>query len=143
MSATEGASPRSAAEVVREIYVTHRGRDTPGFGDLVAADVVWETSENHPLRGDGPWVGRDAVVAQITNPINEDFADYTTEIDQFIEAGDQVITVGRYRGTYRATGKPLDAQVCTIYTVEDGLVVRFQQFTDTAQFRAVMGAPPL
>lgn len=143
MSDAEGTTARPAIDVVREIYVTHSGRDTPRFADLLAPDVVWETSENHPLRGDGPWVGRDAVVAQVANAVNDDFDDYTTEIDQFIDAGDHVITVGRYRGTYRATGKPLDAQVCTIYTVEDGLIVRFQQFTDTAQFRAVMHAPPL
>jgi ketosteroid isomerase-like protein len=130
---------RSAFDVVSEIYDTHRARNTPRFGELLADDVVWHTAEGHPLRGDGPWIGRDAVVGQITNPINHDWDNYITEVQELIDAGDRVISIGRYRGVYKATGRPLDAEVCTIFTVRDGLISEFRQFTDTAQFRWAMG----
>ena len=130
---------RSAIDVVREIYDTHSERDTPRFEDLLADDVVWHTSESHPLRGEGPWVGAPAVVEQVVDPLNHDWEGYITHVDELIDAGDRVVSVGRYRGTYKPTGRYLDAEVCTIFTVSGGRIVAFQQFTDTAQFRWAMG----
>jgi len=135
----ERTSARRAIDVVRDIYEAHERHDTVRFGELLAEDVRWHTAEGHPLRGDGPWIGRDTVVAQIANPLYGDWDGYATHVEELIDAGDRVISLGRYRGTYRPTGRTLDAEVCTIFTVRDGLVSEFRQFTDTAQFRWVMG----
>jgi ketosteroid isomerase-like protein len=43
-------------------------------------------------------------------------------------------------GTFKPTGKSLDAQVCHVWDVKDGKVTRFQQYVDTAKLRHVMGA---
>lgn len=45
-----------------------------------------------------------------------------------------VVVLGRYRGTYRATGKAMDAQMAHVWRVADGKVAGFQQYTDTLQF---------
>jgi len=51
-----------------------------------------------------------------------------------------VVTVeGRYTGAYRGTGAALDAQFCHVWTLRDGKIVKFQQYTDTAAFQAAMG----
>lgn len=133
------ATGRRAIDLVHEVYDTHRSRDTPGLVDLLADDVVWHTAEGHPLAGDGPWRGAQAVVREVVDPLNTDWDGYLTHVDELIDAGDRVISIGRYRGTYRRTGRVLDAEVCTIFTVEGDRIVRFQQFTDTAQFRWAMG----
>ena len=140
MEETGGA--RRAIDVVREIYETHERQDTVRFAELLAEDVRWHTAEGHPLRGDGPWIGRDTVVAQIANPLYGDWDGYRTQVHELIDAGERVISVGRYRGTYRPIGRTLDAEVCTIFTVRAGQVTEFRQFTDTAQFRWVMGVDP-
>jgi len=44
---------------------------------------------------------------------------------------DRVVGIGDYRGTYRKTGKPMQARVVHVWQVEGGLVRRFEQFTDT------------
>ena len=59
---------------------------------------------------------------------------------QFHDAGDTVVVEGRYTGTYKATGKSLDAQVTHIWSLRDGKVTSFQQYVDTAQLQEVMGA---
>lgn len=126
-------------ELVRAVYASHEQRDTPGLLELLAEDVVWETAESHPYAGEGPWRGHHEVVRNVVDPINNDWIDYVTEVDEIIDAGDRIIVTARYKGVYKKTGRKLDAQVCVIYTVKDGRIVRFQQFTDTAQFRAVIG----
>lgn len=125
-------------QLIHGVYATHERRDTPGLLELLDDDIVWETAEGHPYAGARPWRGHGESVEHVFDPINHDWDGYVTQVDEIIDAGDRIIVTARYQGTYRATGRSLDAQVCAIYTVRDGKIVRFQQFTDTAQFRAVM-----
>jgi uncharacterized protein len=131
----------TAMEVVRAVYVSHRHRDTPGLVDLLTEDVEWHQAEGHPYYGGRPWRGPDEVVANVVDHINEDWDDYRTTVDEFIDAGDTIIVLGRYTGTYKATGGKVDAPVCTIYRVRDGKIWYWQQFTNTAAFRAAMHLP--
>jgi ketosteroid isomerase-like protein len=57
---------------------------------------------------------------------------FITQVDEFIDAGDKIVVLGRYIGMYKATGRAIDAPVCIIYTVRSGRIVKFQQYTDTA-----------
>ena len=54
--------------------------------------------------------------------------------EHFIEGGDTLVVEGRYRGTMKATGTPVDAQFAHIWRLRDGKVIRFQQYTDTRQW---------
>ena len=57
----------------------------------------------------------------------------------FHGAGDSVIVEARYSGTYKATGKSMDTQVCHVWDVKDGKLTRFQQYVDTAKLHDVIG----
>ena len=54
--------------------------------------------------------------------------------DEFHAAGDTVVVLGNYRWTVRKTGKPADADFVHVFTLKDGKVTAFREFTDTAQF---------
>ena len=54
--------------------------------------------------------------------------------------GADVVALGRYTGTHAASREPLDAQFVHHWTVEDGKVTRFQQYTDTWQWRRIYAA---
>lgn len=58
----------------------------------------------------------------------------------FHDAGDSVIVEARHSGTYKATGKSMNTQVCHVWDVKNGKVTRFHQYLDTAKFQDVMGA---
>jgi uncharacterized protein len=60
--------------------------------------------------------------------------------EEYLDAGDAVIVLGRYRGTCKATGRALDAQMAHVWRVEGGRATRFQQYTDTLQAARVTGA---
>lgn len=129
-------------DVVRSVYVSHQRRDTPGLVDLLHPAVEWHQAESHPYAGSGPWRGPDEVVEHVARPINEEWDGFITHVEEMIDAGEKVIVLGRYRGRHRATGVAVDAQVCTVYTVVDGLITRWQQYTDTHQIRLATGAAP-
>lgn len=134
----DASDPRTAMEVVQAVFVSHKSRDTPGLVDLLDPDVQWHTAQGHPYAGNGPWHGPREVVEHVVNPVNNDWDNYQTRVDELIDAGDKVVMIGRYTGVHKATGRTLDAPVCTIYRVRDGLITSFEQYTDTAAFRHAM-----
>ena len=57
---------------------------------------------------------------------------------EFVAAGDTVVTIGEYSGTYRATGKSFKAPFVHVWKMADGLVQSFVQHTDTVLVRDAM-----
>ena len=53
------------------------------------------------------------------------------QIEQYLDAGDTVVVIGRYEATCRATGKPMRSPAAHVYDTADGKITRFRQFTDT------------
>jgi uncharacterized protein len=76
----------------------------------------------------------------VIRPIERDWEGFTEDIERVVGAGAHVTVTGTYRGTHRATGRTLEAEFCHLWTVEDGLVTGFRQFTDTAAFAAAEAA---
>lgn len=58
---------------------------------------------------------------------------FTAEVDEIFEAeDDRVVTLGRDSGTFKATGKSMEAPTASIWTLDhQGRVVRFVQYIDT------------
>ena len=57
---------------------------------------------------------------------------YTVTPDEFYDAGDTIIVTGMYSGSYNATGKNMSTPFAHFWTLADGKVVKFVQYTDTA-----------
>ena len=68
-------------------------------------------------------------------------ADYSATLDSLYDAGDTIVATGWYAGTYPGTGKTMRCRFAHVWHVVDGVVVAFEQFTDTQLVVAAM-APP-
>jgi len=44
-----------------------------------------------------------------------------------------VLGTGRYQAKYKKNGAVIDAQFAHVFTLKDGKVIKFQQYTDTKQ----------
>ena len=51
--------------------------------------------------------------------------------DEFIDGGETVVALGKYGGTYKATGKSFQANFAHIWKVQEGKAIRFIQYADT------------
>jgi uncharacterized protein len=130
----------SNVDVIRSAY------EAFGRGDLAAVlaaldpDIEWQEADGSPLQPSGaPWVGPDAVAENLFARLEADWDGLAVQPRELRDAGDAVVAEGRWAGTFRATGKSLDAQFCHVFRVADGKVTSFQQYTDTAQLLEVMG----
>ncbi len=79
----------------------------------------------------GTWVGAEQIVEHVFKALGSEWSDYRFELAELIDAGDRVVGVGLYSGTYRKTGKSMKARVAHIWRLKDGKIIQFEQFTDT------------
>ena len=66
--------------------------------------------------------------------------DWTAHDDTYVVDGDDVVVLARYTARNKATGRPLAVRVAHHFIVRDGLIVRFEQFVDTALVRDAAGS---
>jgi len=129
------------AEVITGLYEAFGRGDVPTVLSAMDPQVRWYEAESNPYEPDGEgWVGHDAIVTNLFARLAGEWEGFTVHPQHFHDAGDVVTVEGRYTAAHLATGKKLDCQFCHIWTVENGKIVKFQQYADTARLREAMGA---
>jgi ketosteroid isomerase-like protein len=127
-------------DLVRSIYAAFASGDVPGVVARMAPDMVWNEAENFPYADGNPYEGPPAILTGVFARLGSEWDGFAAAPEEYLDAGDTVIVLGRYVGTYKATGRPLHAQMVHVWRLEGGRAVRFQQYTDTLQAARVTGA---
>jgi ketosteroid isomerase-like protein len=129
-------------DLVRGAYEAFAKGDVGSVLGILDENIEWNEAEHVPYWPGGPFVGPQAVLEGVFAPIAQDFDGFTIDVSRLVGCGETVLVEARYRGTVRATGTPLDAQVAHIWDIREGKVVRWQQYTDTWQFAEATGMAP-
>jgi uncharacterized protein len=132
----------SNVKLVKDAYDCFGRGDIPTLLGMMDPAIEWREAEGNPYQPSGqPFKGPDAIVQNLFVKIGPDFGGtFVVHPERFHDAGDTIVVEGRYTGTFKATGKKLNAQVCHVFKIRDGKLASFQQFVDTAQLQDVMGA---
>jgi hypothetical protein len=120
---------RSNLNIIVDHYTASARQDLASMMAEVAPDVRWTEMAGFPCAG--TWVGPEQVVDHVFKALGNEWIDYRFELAELIDAGDRVIGVGLYSGTYKKTGKSMKARVVHIWQLKEGKIVQFEQFTDT------------
>jgi ketosteroid isomerase-like protein len=126
--------------LVRSIYDAFAAGDIAGVVGRMSPDMVWNEAENFPYADGNPYRGADAILGGVFARLGSEWDGFAAVPEEFLDAGDAVVVLGRYHGTCKATGQAMDAQMAHVWRVADGKAERFQQYTDTLQAARVMGA---
>ena len=111
------------------------------IGTVLAAldpDVEWWEAENFIYADNNPYVGPDAVLQGVFARIGGEWEGFLVSPKEVLDAGDTIVGHGHYSGKFRNTGRDVRAQFAHVFTFRDGKIVKFQQYTDTAQFKAAV-----
>ena len=125
-------SERNVA-LIRGIYDGFAAGDVAAVLGAMSPGIVWNEAENFPYADGNPYVGPDAVAQGVFARCIGEWDGFAVAIDEILDAGDTIVALGRYSGTYKATGKPISAQLAHVWRVEDGKAAAFQQYADTLQ----------
>jgi uncharacterized protein len=125
--------------VVRTFFDAAPRGDFAAARDALDPDVEWIEPGVPALWFVGTRHGPDAVFNDVIGPTAQYVDDFSIRIDQYLDAGDQVIALGHDRGRAKTTGRAFDLPSAYVCTVRGGRIVRFAAYLDTAQWLLALG----
>jgi ketosteroid isomerase-like protein len=130
----------SGKEMMAGLYAAFGRGDVPTVLGAMDPGIHWHEAEGNPYMPSGEaFVGPDSVLGDLFAKLPEDWDGFTVTPVSYHDAGGVVVVEGRYTGRFKATGTPLDAQFCHVWSLSDGKITKFQQYTDTGAFQRIMG----
>ncbi len=124
-------------EAVKAHYAGSDAKDIAAMMVPVTDTTEWRLTAGAPYAGD--MVGAAAVIDRFEQ-IFRDWQQFDLKIEELIDGGDTIVATGVYNGVYRATGKTIAARVVHVWNMQDGKVLRFEEFTDTWLLHSAMTA---
>jgi ketosteroid isomerase-like protein len=67
-----------------------------------------------------------------------EWSDFKAEPDEFLDAGEQIVALGNYSGSYKTTVKSMNVPFAHVRTLENGKITKFVQYTDTLKVSEVL-----
>jgi ketosteroid isomerase-like protein len=117
--------------IVQALYAALGKGDGDRVLEILHPEVEWIQNEGFP--GGGRFVGADQVYEKVFNRLVDEWDGWQAEVGRWLDAGESVVALGAYRGTFRETGKTMRAAFAHVYWLRDGRIVRFEQYADTAK----------
>ena len=120
-------------DLVKQAYSHFATGNVPGVLALFDSAIEWHECKGMPfVKGDGVFIGPDAVVSNVFMHLPDYFAGFNIAADEIFGAEDKVVMVGYYQGTNKATGNSFKANATHVWTLKNGKLSRFFQAVDTA-----------
>lgn len=132
------SSPVNVA-IVEGLYKSFATGDIPNALAAMDPNIIWYEAEGFPYADGNPYLGPQAVLEGVFARIGEEWEYWDlTDIQMHEMLNNQVLSTLRYKAKYKSNGVVIDAQVAHLFTLKDGKIIRFQQFTDTGQVLRAM-----
>lgn len=127
------------AALIQKLYAAFETGDVAAVLGAMAPDIIWNEAENHPYADGNPYVGPQAVAEGVFARLGGEWDGFAVAVEEILAAEDLVVVLGRYHGSYKATGRAQNTQMVHAWRVVDGKITTFQQYADTLQIARVMG----
>ena len=129
----------SSVDLVQRSYVAFERGDLDGVLGDMDPEIEWQQAQGLPHGG--TYHGLAEVRRNIFDPLEEQWWDEFSAVpSEFLDAGGEVVVLGRYRGVAKGTGKQLNVPFVHVWTVRGEKAVRFRQFLDTAGWNEALGS---
>jgi ketosteroid isomerase-like protein len=121
-------------DAVRRLYEAAARRDDVVPFEVYAEDIIWDISNSRrALLAMKPIYHGHEGVRQYWRETTSAFGEIDFEVEELIDAGEQVLAVIREREVGRASGAPVEATHLAVYTLSGGKVTQLQVFDDRQQ----------
>lgn len=123
-------------DVVRQLYTAFARSDVEAVRALLDDDVQWLQCAGFP--GAGHHHGADVVLQRVFGNLRSQWLEFSATVDEYIDAGDQVVALGSYTGRHVVTATSMTAVFAHVFDLENGRITRFRQYADTAPMLKAM-----
>ena len=138
-----GEERRSMSEenvnIMRQGYEAFNRGDIDTVMGLLDESIEWQEPDVEGLPIRGTHHGPEAVANNVFQPLGETWDDFQVVAEEFLDAGERVVVLGRFQGTAKATGRTVDAPFAHVWTMRDGKLVHHRNYTETATLLQALG----
>ena len=129
-------------KLIEGLYEAFARGDVPIVMSTMHREIEWWEAENFIYADKNPYRGPESVLMGVFGRLASQWEGFAATPEEVLDAGDAVVACGHYTGKHRQTGREVRAQFAHVFRFKDGKVVKFQQYTDTAQFRDAVAESP-
>lgn len=119
----------SNLDSVKQVYQAFAKGDIFAVLGFLNSEIDWTEAEGFPYGG--TYHGPKAVLEGVFMRLGSEWNGFAAVPDEYIDAGDVVVALGKYSGVYKATGKSFQASFAHVWRVQDGKAIRFTQYVDS------------
>lgn len=119
----------SNLEVVKKLYTAFKSGDGKVISQIFHPEIVWEQMEGFPHGG--THIGTSTVFEKVFGMFPVHWNNWSSVPEQFDASGNKVFVTRYYHGVSIESGKEMHAPLIHVYTLKDGLITHFKQYTDT------------
>ena len=123
-------------ETVKGLYESFAEGDIEAIRDIMDPDV--ELHEPKGIAGGGTHHGFDEIIENVFSRLGTEWEDVSVVPERYVADGDTVVVLLTWRGTSIKTGKSVEYPNAHIFDFEDGTIVQWRSYADTALFNAAL-----
>lgn len=122
-------------QAIEKLYAAFARGDVSAVLGAMDPEIEWWEAENFIYADKNPYRGPQSVLMGVFARLASEWDGFKAAPEEVLDAGDTVVGRGYYTGKHRKSGRAVRAQFAHVFKMRDGRVLKFQQYTDTAQFR--------
>lgn len=131
MRASAQTNNSQEAEVVNKMLQAFGAGNMDALKLTLSDTTIWNYNGSALIPYSGTYKGKDEVVKFIGNIVsNVDILDF--KVEQIIANGKTVVVLGFEKQKIKKNGKILEQNWVQVYTVENGLITKMEEFANTA-----------
>jgi uncharacterized protein len=125
-------------DVVRRAYQAWNRGDIDSAAELLSPDIEWHMPSNLP--DPETWQSSAEVRVGIASFL-ESWEEFRIEVQRYIDAGDRVVALVRYRGRAQLTGLALEGAAvdAMVWTLRHGKAIKVQMYGGTDEALEAVG----
>jgi len=122
----------SNIDLIKKFYDAFKNKDIEKYPLFCDEKIEWITMDGMP--NGGRYVGLEAIFGDYFPGMLKNFSEFHAVTEQFLDAADNVIVIGRYQGISKK-GNKFDVPFSHVYQIKDNKITQFRQFTDTKKIQ--------
>ncbi|HKY04151.1 MAG TPA: nuclear transport factor 2 family protein [Blastocatellia bacterium] len=124
-------SEQENIKLVQQAYANFKSGDIEALPGLFSDDIQWQLPEVENVPYAGRRQGRQEVAGFFASLAEaQDSLEFNPQ--EFIAQGEKVVATGQYQWRTRETGRNFGGDWAHVFTIENGKITGFHEYTDTA-----------
>jgi ketosteroid isomerase-like protein len=124
----------NSLEIVKQAYIYLNEKDIPHYFSLMSPNVEFYQTEELPWGGHYRGFDESKVFFSKFSPL----IDSSVEISQYIQAGEQIVAIGKTNGIAKLSGKKFSCNLAHMWAVKEEKIVRLEVYIDTEAVKAAL-----